>query len=138
MSQLNSRQPSLGVVVTDNGRQFDNHSFKTFCASHHINHRLALITHPQSNGQAKVINQVILWDLKTRLKKEKGIWTDELPNVLWAYHTTPQEPTGVTPFRLTFGMKVVVPVEILSEIGRMKVKQPDDTTTRGELTCLRR
>ncbi|XP_022846354.1 uncharacterized protein LOC111369103 [Olea europaea var. sylvestris] len=70
------------VLVTDNGRQFDNHSFKTFCASYYIDHRLTLVAHPQSNGKAKVTNRVILWDLKTRLEKEKGLWADEPSNVL--------------------------------------------------------
>ncbi|XP_022849947.1 uncharacterized protein LOC111372035 [Olea europaea var. sylvestris] len=73
---------------------------------------------------------------ETRLEKEKGLWAEELPNVLWAYHTTPRESTGETPFKLAFGMEVVVPVEILSETGRMKVKQPDDAATRGELDLL--
>ncbi|XP_022899188.1 uncharacterized protein LOC111412483 [Olea europaea var. sylvestris] len=123
-------------MVIDNDRQFDNHSFKAFCASYHIDHRLTSVAHLQSNGQAEVSNRVILWDLKTRLKKEKRLWADELPNVLWAYHPTPREPTGETPFKLTFGMEAIVPVEILSETGRMKVRQPDDTTTRGELDLL--
>lgn len=70
------------------------------------------------------------------MEKEKGLWVDELPNVLWAYHKTPRELTGETLFRLTFGMEDVVPFEILSEIGRMKVRQPDDTSTRGEVDLL--
>ncbi|XP_022880588.1 uncharacterized protein LOC111397850 [Olea europaea var. sylvestris] len=59
------------VMVTDNGRQFDNHSFKAFCANYHIDHRLTSVAHPQSNGQAEVTNRVILWDLKTRLERKR-------------------------------------------------------------------
>lgn len=70
------------VIVTDNGRQFDNHNFKAFCASYHTEHRVTSVAHPQSNGQIEVTNRTILWDLKTRLEKEKGLWVDELPNVL--------------------------------------------------------
>lgn len=81
-------------------------------------------------------NRTILWDLKTRLEKEKGVWVDELPNVLWAYHTTPQEPTGETPFKLSFGMEAVVPIEILSETDRMKVNQLDIAATKVELDLL--
>ncbi|XP_022869299.1 uncharacterized protein LOC111388744 [Olea europaea var. sylvestris] len=124
------------VLVTNNDMQFDNHSFKTFCASYHIDHKLTSVAHPQSNGQAEVINRVILLNLKTRLEKEKGLWADELPNVLWAYHTTPRETIRETPFRLTFRMEAVVPVKILSETGRMNVKQPNDTATKGELDLL--
>ena len=50
--------------------------------------------------------------IKTRLEGAKGLWPEELPNILWAYRTTARTPTGETPFRLTYGTEVVVPVEI--------------------------
>ena len=37
---------------------------------------------------------------------------DELPGVLWAYRTTAHRPTGISPFKLTYGMEVIVPTEI--------------------------
>ncbi|XP_022847685.1 uncharacterized protein LOC111370232 [Olea europaea var. sylvestris] len=40
------------VVVTNNGRQFDNHSFKTFCASYHIDHRLTLVATLNQMGKS--------------------------------------------------------------------------------------
>ena len=42
----------------------------------------------------------------------KGAWLEELPGVLWVYKTTTQTPTGETPVNLTYGTKVVVPVEV--------------------------
>ena len=38
---------------------------------------------------------------------------EELPGVLWAYRTTTRNPTGASPFALTYGMEVV----ILTKIG---------------------
>ena len=40
------------------------------------------------------------------------MWVEELPSVLWAYRTTVRTPTRETPFKLTFGTKAVIPVEI--------------------------
>ena len=37
---------------------------------------------------------------------------EELLGVLWAYRTTTQKPTGVSPFALTYGMKAAIPTEI--------------------------
>ena len=37
---------------------------------------------------------------------------DELPGVLWAYRMTAFRPTGIYPFALTYGMEVIVPMEI--------------------------
>ena len=50
--------------------------------------------------------------LKRRLDGAKGRWEEELPNILWAYHTTPRSSTGKTPFSLTYGAEVVIPVEV--------------------------
>ena len=50
--------------------------------------------------------------IKTRLKGAKGIWSDELPSVLWAYRTTTKTLTGETPFRLAYRSEAVIPAEI--------------------------
>jgi len=47
------------------------------------------VEHPQSNKQAEAANKVILVQLKKRLDKLKGKWSEELLEVLWAYRCTP-------------------------------------------------
>ena len=36
----------------------------------------------------------------------------ELPNILWAYQTTPRKATNETPYSLAFGFEIVIPLEI--------------------------
>ena len=36
---------------------------------------------------------------------------DDLPNVLWAYHTKSRIPTGEMPYSLVYGTESVIPVE---------------------------
>ena len=50
--------------------------------------------------------------LKKRLDSTKGRWAEELPNVLWAYRTTPRRSTRETPFSLTYRTEAVIPAEI--------------------------
>ena len=50
--------------------------------------------------------------LRKRLDGTKGMWAKELPNVLWAYRTTPKRSTGKTPFSLTYGEEAVIPTEV--------------------------
>ena len=57
-------------------------------------------------------NRTLLKIIKTKLDDAKGAWPEELPNVLWAYRTTARTPTGETPFRLTYGIEAVIPVEV--------------------------
>ena len=36
---------------------------------------------------------------------------EELPHVLWTYRTTPRKSIGETPFSMTYGAEVVIPLE---------------------------
>ena len=61
---------------------------------------------------------VILKALGTRLDKSKGLWKEELPSILWAYHCSPQTTTNGTFFRLTYDTNAMFPVEIEEPLTR--------------------
>jgi hypothetical protein len=100
------------TFISDNERQFDNSPFREFCEELGIRNHYSSPGHPQANGQVEVTNRSLLKMIKTRLEGAKGLWSEELPNILWAYRTTARTPTGETPFRLTYGTEAVIPVEI--------------------------
>lgn len=110
------------AIVADNGPQFDNSTFKTFCAELHIKNLYSTPRYPQSNGQVEATNKILLSALKKRLEKAKGKWIEELPGVLWAYRTIPGRPTGNTPFALAYEIDVVIPTEIGMPIARTTVQ----------------
>ena len=86
------------MLVSDNGKQFDNSAFKDFSLELGIKNHYSSPAHPQANGQVEVMNRSLLKIIKTRLEWAKGIWPNELPSVLWAYQTTTRTPIGETPF----------------------------------------
>ena len=100
------------TIISDNGRQFNNQSFKDFCSNLGIRNQFSSPGHTQANGQTEVINRTLLKIIKTKLDEAKGAWPEELPNVLWAYRTMARTPTGETPFRLTYGTEAVISVEV--------------------------
>ena len=100
------------ILVLDNGKQFDNISFRDFCSQLGIRNYYSSPAHPQANGKVEVTNQSLLKIIKTRLEGAKGIWPKELLSILWAYQTTTRTPTGETPFRLTYGSEAVIPTEV--------------------------
>ena len=57
--------------------------------------------------------------LKKRLNGIKGRWAEELPNVLWAYKTTPRRSTEETSISLTYGTKAVILAEVNLCSGRV-------------------
>ena len=76
-------------LISDNGLQFDSKFFRRYCCELGITNRYSTPAYPQGNGQAKVVNKVIVNGLKKRLDDAKGRWVEELPHVLWTYQTTP-------------------------------------------------
>ena len=74
--------------------------------------------YPQSNGQVEVTNKTLLDYLNKLLIEAKGKWVDELPIALWAYRTTPKQPTKETPYAFAFEAEALVPVESMLETLR--------------------
>ena len=90
---------------------FGSKAFRRYYSKLGIVNRYSTPSYPQSNGQAKATNKSIINGLKKRLDDSKGQWAEELPSMLWAYWTTPWCSTGETPFSMTYGAKLVIPVE---------------------------
>ncbi|KAK3038912.1 hypothetical protein RJ639_027540 [Escallonia herrerae] len=126
------------ILITDNGKQFDNSNFRSFCEGLSISLRFTSVAHPQSNGQTENMNRSILQGLKRKLDDAKGAWVDELPKVLWAYRTTPHSVTGETPFLLCFGTKALLPVEVgLPTVRVLQFSEAEnEENLRGNLDLL--
>ena len=71
-------------------------------------------------------NRSLLKIIKTWLKGAKGVWSNELPGVLWAYRTTVRTPTRETPFKLAYGSEAVIPAEVHMANHRVMTYQDKD------------
>nr|XP_009785416.1 PREDICTED: uncharacterized protein LOC104233682 [Nicotiana sylvestris] len=68
--------------------------------------------------EAEYTNKTIIQNLKKKLESAKGKWRETLPEVLWAYWTTPKSSTEKTPFFLVYGAEALIPVEVGEPISR--------------------
>ena len=59
------------AIVSDNGKQFDNEKFQSFCSELGIANQFATLAHPQSNGQVEAVNKIIKGILKKKLEERK-------------------------------------------------------------------
>ncbi|XP_016166220.1 uncharacterized protein LOC107608944 [Arachis ipaensis] len=118
------------VVISDNGMQFTDKKFTEFLTDLGIKQKFSSVEHPQTNGQVKSANKVILLGLKKCLDNKKGAWADELASVLWSYRTTEQSSTGETPFLLTYGVDAVIPVEIGEPSPRLLLAEVDEAVEK--------
>ena len=58
------------VLILDNGKQFDNNSFRDLCSQLGIKNHYFLPAHPQDNRQVEVTNQSLLKIIKLDLKRQ--------------------------------------------------------------------
>jgi hypothetical protein len=87
--------------------------FKDFC--HQIGTKVAFasVYHPQSNGVIERANGLIFKAIKKILEGEKmGKWADVMPKAIWSHNTIVSRATNFTPFRLLFGVEMVLLEEI--------------------------
>ena len=91
-----------------------------------ITNKYSIPAYPQGNGQVEAINKVIINRLKKRLDDANGRWVEELPHVLWTYRTTPWRSTGETPFFMSYGAEVVIPIETDFPTLRTQTFNPKD------------
>jgi len=63
-------------LISDNGTQFVCSQVRQLCREVGIIHVFSSVEHPQTNGQAKVANKVIMRGSKRRLMTVKGDWPD--------------------------------------------------------------
>jgi len=83
-------------LVSNNGTQFASQQLGKLFPELGIKQVFASVEHPQTNGQVESANRVLLRGLTRTLEKAKGTWADEVPRIVWAYHTTPQSTTKET------------------------------------------
>jgi hypothetical protein len=113
----------LHSIVTDNGTNFAKGVFAEFYSQKGIRLDLALVVHPQSNGQVEKANGLILAGIKPRLVEplecSAVCWVRKLPSVLWSLRTTPNRFVGSTPFFLVYGAEAVLPTDIEFDAPRV-------------------
>ena len=107
-------------LISDNGTQFTSSQVRRTCQQLGILQCFSSIEHPQTNGQAEAANKVILKALKRRVLASKSPWPEEIPRILWAYHTTQQSTTHETPFSLVYETDALLPVEIGNPVENRK------------------
>ena len=79
-----------------------------------IKHLLSTPYHPQTNGLVERFNRTLCESL-AKLVKQTNEWDKYIAPVLFAYHSSKQATTKLTPFYLTYGREAVLPVDDLTQ-----------------------
>ncbi len=89
-------------MISDQGREFVNHIKEELFKLTGTQHRVTSAYHPQSNGLTKRFNQTLQTTLLKVVNESQNDWDDHLPAVLFAYRTSQQKSTQLTPFEIMY------------------------------------
>lgn len=78
-----------------------------------ISHKKSSVYYPQANGQAESSNKILMKILRRTMSDNRKDWDQKLNFALWASRIAYKVSTGMTPFRLTYGLEAVVPMEYI-------------------------
>src|SRR4051812_11126546 len=117
-------------VITDNGTNFAEGDFARFCIDKQMRLNVALVAHPESNGQVERANGLVLSGIKPRLmeplQRTPGCWIEELPSVLWILRTILNRSTGYMLFFLVYGAEAVLHADIEHDSPRVRQYTKDE------------
>ncbi|MCO5605726.1 hypothetical protein L7F22_059910 [Adiantum nelumboides] len=100
-------------LVSDRGTHFLNEVIQELTKTHMILHKKSTAYHPQANGQAKSSNKILVKILKKIVQEDHKDWDLKLDLALWSFRTAFKVTTGMTPFKLVYGLEAVVPMEFV-------------------------
>ena len=77
-----------------------------------VTHKVATPYHPQTSGQVEVSNREIKRILEKTVGPNRKDWSYRLNDALWAYRTAYKTLIGMSSYRVVYGKRCRLPVEI--------------------------
>src|SRR5438034_2556904 len=103
-------------ILSDQGSHFKNRMVEQLVQKFEIKHLFLTPYHPQTNGLVERFNRILCESL-AKLSENKTEWDRKIFPVLFAYRTSKNATTKMTPFYLTYGRDAILQVDDLSNHG---------------------
>ena len=104
-----SRFGTPRAIISDNGSQFCNRTFRALMQKYAITHKLFTPYHPQTSGHIEVSNRQLI--LENTMNQNRKDWFSKLVDAFWVYRTAFKMILGMSSYRLVFGKTFHLPVE---------------------------
>jgi hypothetical protein len=102
-------------ILSDRGTHFRNETVDALLRKFEIQHLLSTPYHPQTNGLVERFNRTLCESL-AKITEGKEDWDQHISPALFAYRTSKQASTKMTPFYLVYGRHPQMPHMDVEEI----------------------
>ena len=126
------------ILVSDRGTHLLNSLIQEMTDKFQIDHRKTTPYHPQTNGQTKRVNGILVSILRKTVMDSKRDWDTKLTAALWVYRTMYKITTQAIPFSLVYGLEATLPLEYEVESLRVAIgsRLTDSQSLKNRLTDL--
>ena len=107
-------------IHSNQGRSFQNSIIESLCSMYDIKQSRTTPYHPMGNGQCEHCNRTLHNLLRTLPEGRKNKWPDYLPELCYAYNSTPHASTGFAPYELLFGRQPRLPVDNFLNLNKQQ------------------
>ena len=121
-----SRYGAPRVFISDQAAIFTSGLMKRLCTALGTKQHLSLAHHPQSHGQVERTIRTVEQMISAYTSVHQRDWDSQLWKVEGALRMTPNETTGVSPFRMLHGLEAKLPIDHAFE----GIQRNDDTGSR--------
>jgi transposase InsO family protein len=123
-----SRYGAPRVFISDQAAIFTSGLMKRLCTALGTKQQLSLAHHPQSRGQVERTIRTVEQMISAYASVHQRDWDSQLWKVEGALRMTPNETTGVSPFRMLHGLEAKLPIDHAFE----GIQRNDDTGVRHQ------
>lgn len=102
------------IILSDNGKQFQAGSFKSFLARYNIVHMKTAFYCPMVNN-AERVNRVLITCIRALVDEDHTNWDENLASVTAAINSAKHEVTGMNPHFANYGRDLILHTDLYAQ-----------------------